>query len=271
MAFKAVNLGEHIAANPRYMQILVPPKEVKNSYSFDEAIKLLGDTVIVHPEGYATDKLYPDVHVLPEDFDINLQTQTAKYTNSTTGKQESIRVLPNHTYVHPSGYKVRVERHPTVPKWFLIGTVAEPCFCHKPSTVSGGGKSEISKSLNDAVIHGPIFIGDYEEDMTLVESIVNRDYSNCLLPEFKPYRSDQSRPIMSTSRTLGSVIKLLTSDEIYTKDHNDFVSKIPNHIRAIVFAIKSNYKQEMGTEWKKEFTVDITNGVPGHELSKFED
>jgi hypothetical protein len=251
------------------MQILVPPKDVKNTHTFEEAIKLLGDTVILHSEGYATDKLYPDVHVLPEDFDINLQNQTAKFTNMKTGKTESIRVLPNHTYVHPSGYKVLVDRHPTVPKWRLVGTIAEPCFCHKPSTVSGGGKSEISKSLNDAVIHGPIFIGDYEEDMNLVESIVNRDYSDCLLPEFKPYRSDHSRPIMSTSRTLGSVIKLLTPDEIYTQEHNDFVSKIPNHIRAIVFAIKSNYTEEMGTEWKKEFTVDITNGVPGHELSKF--
>jgi phosphoenolpyruvate carboxykinase (diphosphate) len=270
LAFKAVSLGDHFAANPRYMQILVPPKEVKNSYSFDDAMKLLGDKVVLHPEGYATDKLYPEIHMLPEDFDITLQNQTATFTNSTTGKLEKIRVLPNHTYVHPSGYKVRVDRHPAAPKWRLIGTLAEPCFCHKPSTVSGGGKSEISKSLNDAVIHGPIFIGDYEEDMSLVDSIVNRDYSNCLLPEFKPYRSDQSRPIMSTSRTLGSVIKLLTPDEIYTEEHNEFVSKIPNHIRAIVFAIKSNYNESMGTDWMKEFTVDITNGVPGHELSTFQ-
>jgi hypothetical protein len=269
LAFKAVNLGDHFTANPRYMQVLVPPKDVNNEHFFEEAIKLLGDKVIVHPEGYATDKLYPDVHVLPEDFDINLKTQGATFTNPKTGKKQLIRVLPNHTYVHPSGYKVRVDRHPTAPKWRLVGTIAEPCFCHKPSTVSGGGKSEISKSLNDAVIHGPIFIGDYEEDMSLVEGIVNRDYANCLLPEFKPYRSDHSRPIMSTSRTLGSVIKLLTPDDIYTKEHNDFVSKIPNHIRAIVFAIKSNYSEDMRTNWKKEFTVDITNGVPGHELSKF--
>jgi hypothetical protein len=268
LAFKAVNLGEHLSANPRYMQILVPPKEVQNSHSYNDAIKLLGETVTLHPEGYATDKKYNDIHLLPEDFDINLQTQTAKFTNTHTGKLESIRVLPNHTYVHPSGYKVRVERHPSAPKWRLIGTLAEPCFCHKPSTVSGGGKSEISKSLEDAVIYGPIFIGDYEEDMKLVETIVERDYSDCLLPEYRQYRSDQSRPILSMSRTLGSVIKLLTPDEIYTKDHNDFVSTIPNHIRAIIFAIKSNYKAYMGKNWKKEFTVDITNGVPGHELSK---
>ena len=39
-----------------------------------------------------------------------------------------------------------------------------------------------------------------------------------------------------------------------------------NHIRAIIFAIKSNYKPEMGNDWRNHFTVDITNGVPGHEL-----
>ena len=209
-------------------------------------------------------------YILPEDMELNVQTQSANFTNWATGEKETIRLLPNHTYVHPSGYKVRVERHPAVAKWRLIGTLAEPTFCHKPSTVSGGGKSEISKSLNDAVIHGPIFIGDYEEDMALVESIITRDYSDCMLPEYKEFHSDPSRPILSMSRTLGSVIKLLTPDDMYTKEHNEFVDKIPNHIRAIVFAIKSSYKSEMGEEWKKHFTVDITNGVPGHEL-KFKD
>jgi hypothetical protein len=58
----------------------------------------------------------------------------------------------------------------------------------------------------------------------------------------------------------------LTSDDVYTEEHNAFVSRIPNHILAIAFAIKSNYKPEMGDDWKSFFGVDITNGVPGHEL-----
>jgi hypothetical protein len=263
-------LGEHFAANPRYMQTIVPPKAVKNSYSYEDAIKLLGDTVELHPEGYATDKRYSDIHIMPEDLDISLHTQTATFTDKATGESRSIRVLPNHVYVHPSGYKIVVRRHPTAPKWYLVGTLAEPTFCHKPSTVSGGGKSEISKSMNDAVIHGPIFIGDYDEDMGIVESIINRDYSDAILPEYKPYHSDPSRPILSVDRTLGSVIKLLTPDDAYTAEHNEFVEKIPNHIRAIIFAIKSNYNKAMGEDWRKFFTVDITNGVPGHEL-KFKD
>jgi phosphoenolpyruvate carboxykinase (diphosphate) len=154
LAFKSSNLGEKFKANPRYMQTIVPKAAPANTYTYQEAIKLLGDTVTLHPEGYATDKRYPDINILPEDFELNVATQTATFTNRKTNKLESLRLKPNHTYVHPSGYKVMVSRHPTVPKWRLVGTLAEPTFCHKPSTVSGGGKSEISKSLTDAVLYG---------------------------------------------------------------------------------------------------------------------
>ena len=53
-------------------------------------------------------------------------------------------------------------------------------FCHKPCTVSGGGKSEISKSLNDAVIYGPIFVADIEDDLNLVAEIINKDLQRSL-------------------------------------------------------------------------------------------
>lgn len=269
LAFKAANLGETFTANPRYMQTIVPPTSVKNHFSFEEAVSILGDSIEVHPEGYATDKKYSDIHLLPEDMELSIQTQTANFTDKQTGERRSIKILPYHTYVHPSGYKVRIERHPSVAKWRLVGTLAEPVFCHKPSTVSGGGKSEISKSLDDAVIHGPIFIGDYEQEMDLVESIILRDYSDCIKEEYRKFHSDPSRPILSLERTLGSVIKLLTPDDSYTKEHNTFIESIPSHILAILFCIKSNYRAEMGKNWRGFFTVDITNGVPGHEL-KFE-
>lgn len=271
LAFKTNEIGEKFNANPRYMQILVPSQAVKNTYQFADALQLLGETVTINDElSYATDKKYPTIHVLPEDMNISLLTQTATYTHYKTGKEVTIRVLPYHTYMHPSGYKVYVDRHPTAPKWRLVGTLAEPAFCHKPSTVSGGGKSEISKSLNDAVIHGPIFIGDYEKEMSIVQSIIERDYSNAILPQYKATNSDSSRPILSPSRTLGSVIKLLTPDDIYTPEHNEFVMNIPNQLRAIIFTIKDAYKEETNTnfqkDWKKLFTVDMSNGVPGHEL-----
>jgi hypothetical protein len=267
LAFKTVNLGENFRANPRYMQTLVPPTAAKNTHTFNDALKLLGDTVTLEPEGYATDKKFSHVHILPEDMEINLATQSATFKNPATGAAVTLRVKPHHVYVHPSGYKVLVSKHPEASEWRLVGTLAEPVYCHKPSTVSGGGKSELSKSLSDAVIHGPIFIGDYDKDMDIVASIIDRDYSSCILPEFPELISTALRPVLAIERTLGSVIKLLTPDDrIYTAEHNAFVEAIPNHIRAIVFVIKSSYRVEMGTTWRKHYTVDITNGVPGHEL-----
>ncbi len=67
---------------------------------------------------------------------------------------------PQNIYIAPSGYKIRLEKHPAAPSWRLIGTVGEGVFCHKPCTVSGGGKSEISKSLRDYMLYGPIFVAD---------------------------------------------------------------------------------------------------------------
>src|SRR5947209_19395354 len=77
----------------------------------------------------------------------------------------------------PSGFKVRIEKHPGAPSWRIVGTVGEGTFCHKPCTVSGGGKSEISKSLNDYMLYGPIFIADFQRDFDRIDEIFTRDYS----------------------------------------------------------------------------------------------
>ncbi len=71
----------------------------------------------------------------------------------------------------PSGFKIRMEKHPGAPSWRIIGTRGEGTVCHKPCTVSGGGKSEISKSLRDYMLYGPIFVADVEKDLDIVDQI----------------------------------------------------------------------------------------------------
>ena len=51
----------------------------------------------------------------------------------------------------PSGYRVRMEKQLGGTVWRLVGTRAKALLCHKPCTVSGGGKSEISKSIANAI------------------------------------------------------------------------------------------------------------------------
>ena len=72
---------------------------------------MVGDTVTVHSKGYATDKKFKNIHLLPEDMQVDLPAQAASWTDAN-GETQSIRILPGHDYVHPSGYKIRLEKHP---------------------------------------------------------------------------------------------------------------------------------------------------------------
>ena len=80
-------------------------------------------------------------------------------------------------YVLPSGYRVRLEKQMSGTAWRLVGTRADGTLIHKPSTVSGGGKSEISKSIASVLLKGPVFVQDYQADMDQVAAILAKDYS----------------------------------------------------------------------------------------------
>ncbi len=257
LAFSTYSLGTRFVQDSRIMS---------TDHRFADVVSLLGDTIELHDAGYATDKNYPSIHYMPEDMAIDLKTQLITWTSK--GQEQCIKILPERVYVHPSGYKVRLQKHPVAPSWRLIGTVPEGTFCHKPCTVSGGGKSEISKSLVDAVLYGPIYVTALDEDMARVEEIINRDYGDCIRPELRQQNGKSpARPVLSEERSLGSVIKLLTPNEAgYTDEYNAWLRTIPNHVRAIVFIIKRFYNAEWGEEWLRHFSVDIINGAPGHEL-----
>ncbi len=262
LAFSSYSLGEKFVAERR---------DANAGYRYDAALELLGDAVTTHEDGYATDRAFPTIHYLPENVEIDRVLQEIRWTRHGEGKK--IRLLPDHVYLLPSGYKVRMEKHPAAPSWRLVGTVAEGAFIHKPCTVSGGGKSEISKSMMDAVIYGPIYVSDFERDIAQIESIFEWNYANRWLPGHDPRKYSQngaSRPLLSPERSLGSVIKLLTPNEQeFTPEYNTWLNTIPNHIRAIVFIMKRFYNVEWGTNWREQFSVDLINGTSGHEL-KFE-
>ena len=104
------------------------------------------EMIDLQPEGYGVDRRCPDLVYVPHDARANLSRLQVWWTQD--GREAAIPLRPGKTYMTPSGYKLQLEKHPaTRRRWRLIGTVAEGMFCHKPCTVSGGGKSEISKSL----------------------------------------------------------------------------------------------------------------------------
>jgi hypothetical protein len=221
----------------------------------------------IQPEGHGIDRKYPNLIYIPESARASLP-RLEVYWNSS-GKDSAIPLVPGNVYMTPSGYKIHIERHPGAPSWRIIGTAADGTFCHKPCTVSGGGKSEISKSLRDYMLYGPIFVADIQRDLDIAESIFNRDYSKRWKPgstETPDYSKRASRAILSPERSLGSVIKLLTPSAEYTEEFNGWLASIPAHIYAIAFIIKRFYKAEWGSKWREHFHVDIVNGASGNEL-----
>jgi phosphoenolpyruvate carboxykinase (diphosphate) len=170
-------------------------------------------------------------------------------------------------YVLPWGTKIRLEKQTGGSAWRLVASRADPVFCHKPCTVSGGGKSEISKSIGSIMLRGPIFVSDFESEIEQMAEIINRDFSRI----YKRPRSEHRarRPILSTERSLGSVIKLMTPSPEYTDEHNAWLATIPQTVRQLLVTVKRYYQPEWGDNWREHFSVDRINGFLAHEL-KFE-
>lgn len=235
----------------------------KKQRTFADVVRDHADSIVIHPDGYAEDKTFPDLVYVPEIAIVDIRRQCVHWMRGT--EEFSIPLLPGKVYMGPSGYRVRMEKHPAAPSWRLIGTVGEGVLCHKPSTVSGGGKSEISKSIGDYMHYGPIFVADINEDLNQVEKIFARDYQDRWITP-PDYTQWPTRAVLSPRRSLGSVIKLLSPSPEYTDEYNEWLQSIPTHVYAIAFIIKRFYKEHWGDQWRDHFGVDVVNGESGHEL-----
>jgi hypothetical protein len=232
-------------------------------HSFEEVLQLAGAAMELQPEGHAIDKQHPDIIYVPRDVHFDLQKQTVSWP--CAGGEQTLKLLAGKTYMRPSGYRVRMEKPSATRAWRLIGTVAEGTLCHKPCTVSGGGKSEISKSISDAIIHGPVFTADFKKDFDQVTALLGRDYSDRFKDPAKA--GSDTRSILSPERSLGSVIKLFTpSGRDYSDAFNQWLNSIPQYILELIFVVKRFYKPAWGDQWREHFSVDIINGTPGNEL-----
>ncbi|MDF2439408.1 MAG: hypothetical protein JWN98_392 [Abditibacteriota bacterium] len=239
----------------------------RKDHSYPQVIEMYGPVMDEQPDGYAIDKQFPDIIYVPENVRFDLPRQTVSWPHGDG--EASIRLLPGKTYVRPSGYKVHMEKAAGGRSWRLTGTAAEGMLCHKPCTVSGGGKSEISKPITDAMIQGPVFVANFHKDFEQVNEIINRNYGDRFSEQYKAQftKNSDSRPILSAERSLGSVIKLLTpASRDFTDEYNEWLRSIPQYIKELVFVVKRFYKPEWGDNWRDHFSVDIINGTPGNEL-----
>ena len=252
LAFSSYHLGEEWSSdNPA----------ARNDTTFSDVVREFAPLMDLHPEGYGTDRRFPSIVYVPEGSRFSIKAMQVAWAGG------AVRLRGEHTYVLPSGYKVRLEKHPGAASWRLVGTVAEGTFCHKPCTVSGGGKSEISKSIADAIIYGPLFVANLEADLDLVASLLKRDYGDRFKSGVRPGPARDSRPVLDPGRSLGSVIKLYTPTEAeFSPAYNAWLATIPTRILTLLFIVKRFYRPEWGADWRTHFTVDVVNGAPGHQV-----
>jgi len=256
LAFPSYDLGEEFQ-----LSTLSPVVD----HSFADALALLGKRAELQPGGWARDVEYPNIYYVPSDARFDLRSQRITW-GPMEKPSHTAKLLPGFTYLLPSGYKVEMVRAETAGRWRLRGTTAEGLLCHKPCTVSGGGKSEISKSIADATFSGPVFVSDAARDLELVEAMLNRDYTQRHRNPALNKPAGQSRAILSPNRSLGSVVKLLSRSPDYSDDYNAWLGTIPRYVRDLVLLVKRLHRPEWGADWRRHFSVDTINGRPGNEL-----
>jgi phosphoenolpyruvate carboxykinase (diphosphate) len=255
LVFPSYNLGQEYTVTGR----------LKGDY-------LLADVVARNPErfsltasGYVTDRAQPHLVLVPLGSNFSLRTLTVSWTNADGGDPE-LPLRADKTYLTPDGYQVRmVQQAADRTQWSLIGTAPTATSCHKPSTVSGGGKSEISKAITDAFIFGNAYVPDFDTDLDAVAEILGHDFSE----RFADPSANglDHRPVLSDQRSIGSVIKLLTpSTTEYSADYNQWLESIPQHVKELVFVVKRFFRPEWGSDWRSHFTVGIINGRRGNNL-----
>lgn len=230
----------------------------KISQTAKENFKHYRDQLDIIPEGYAIDKEYRDIIYVPEDAHFFKFDQ--KITWQLGSIEYSIPLEPGKTYIYPNGYKVELTVDKLSKQWKMIGTVADGVFCHKPSTVSGGGKSEISKSIEDNISIGSLMVNNFIQDCRCVDDILKRDYRNRYKNKTKDYL------ILDRKRTLGNIVTMFQESDAQTNEYNQWIASVPEQVKMILFSLKLHYREDWGDDWISKFSVDFTNGMAGHEL-----
>ena len=146
-----------------------------NQHTFAEMVGQFADFMDVDPSGYAIDKKHSDIYYVPENIKIALRQQQISWTQTVNSKLFRCNPSERMSYLPASS---RNDKPQDGARWRLVGTLAEGTLCHKPCTVSGGGKSEISKPITDSMISGPIVTYDFEQDINMVNEIIDRDFGD---------------------------------------------------------------------------------------------
>jgi hypothetical protein len=235
-------------------------KDFGNDHGFENTINCCSKSLNLQ-DGFAIDKHFPTILYLPEHANFCLPELAISW--EVGGKIVKLPFEFGKVYVLPSGYRISLEKPDgRNGRWKMIGTSPRGIFCYKPATVSGGGKSEIAKPIDEFILTGPTIVFDYDKDCKLAQEIILKDFSK----RFRDNGRTDNRSLLDPGRSLGSVIKLLTPSDYYGDAYNSWLKTIPQHILELIFTVKRFSKNFGESDWQQFFTVDKINGEYGNEL-----
>lgn len=239
-------------------------QDCPDDYSVDDVVNREPERFEKQPEGHAIDKTDPNLIIVPGGATYSMRTRDVTW--GSDDHQHAIPLDAGITYMAPDGYRVYSKhREADEKQWHLVGISPRSTQCHKPATVSGGGKSEISKSLMDGFVFGNSYVPDFAANIDDVQALIDRDYSNRFAD---PERNGKDhRPILSDERTLGSVIKLFTPRSEYSAEYNEFLREIPAPVKELLFTVKRYWTPAWGDDWRSHFSVPTMNGQQGNAIS----
>ncbi|MDR3144535.1 MAG: hypothetical protein LBT64_03510 [Puniceicoccales bacterium] len=235
-------------------------RDLGGEHNFENTINCCAESMELK-DGFAIDKNFANIVYLPEYANFRLPELTISWREN--GNEKKLPIEIEKTYVLPSGYRVNLEKPDgRGGRWKMVGTAASGIFCYKPATVSGGGKSEIAKPIGEFILSGPTIVHSFGKDREMAKQILAKDFSM----RFRDSSKCDDRKLLDVSRSLGSVIKLMTPNEAYLDAYNGWLKTIPQHVLELIFAIKRFSRDFGGDDWQRLFSVDQINGECGNEL-----
>lgn len=251
------------------------PKIEGATESYHEALALSCGELVAQDEGYAIDSLEPDNILLNETAEFTLNDHQQIVTWHHEGQSYYTNLDPDKNYFLPNGMSVRMqcddilEKGASIIAWKLIGRSAKGTFNHKSDTVSGGGKSELSKPVDDILRAKQLSVSNLHDALDGVDQLINlhENHFEIFKNRFKYGSNGRGRGALDDSRSLSSLVKLMTASPQYTDQYNELISKIPDESKlmlAHLHMIKSS--GDNISSWRKRFVVDKINRRDGKHL-----
>ena len=120
-----------------------------------------------HASGYATDAIYPEIHYMPEDMEIDVHAPGHQLDQR--GQEQHLKLLPGRIYIHPERLQ---DPHGEAPRGAELAADRHGAGGRLlPQAVHGLGRRQIGDQQEPGrrVLPGSFYVRSFEDDMALVQ------------------------------------------------------------------------------------------------------